>query len=253
MKVVFLHGLNTYGDDDLHLGPVRFGPMHGPLSRALEEKGISILPVEGIGARSPEAQAVIAIGFLEREGALSAANKSFHLIGQSAGGLVARVLSHRKELHGRVRSIITIGTPHQGANIASFGLEFEKNHPLLCQLAAICGYDTREKAETFRHYTPEAIAEFNRRFPSLPGVREVCLICDAVASDVSWPLSLRGVLPDSDGFVTCASQRRGDEQGTFSLDHFAALGYFFHLDPAAKKRAAKEFSRLVDAISRACR
>ena len=251
MKVVFLHGLNTWGDDDLHLGPLRLGPMHGHLERALAAKDLSILPVPGIGAGSPEEQAEIAIRFLERAGALS--GESFVLLGQSAGGLVARVLSHRKELHGRVRSIVTFGTPHQGADVAAFGLSLEKKHPLLYRALAAFGYDTRKKAETFRHYTPEALVEFNRRYPSLPGMREVCLICEASAADISWPLSLRGALPDSDGFITCASQKRGEAVGPFALDHFAALGYFFHLSSAAKKRAAREFERLVDEISRSCR
>ena len=46
-------------------------------------------------------------------------NNSFHLVGHSIGGLVARAFVHIHNCHQRVNSIITIGTPHRRTFVAN--------------------------------------------------------------------------------------------------------------------------------------
>jgi pimeloyl-ACP methyl ester carboxylesterase len=260
--VIFFHGLNTFGDDLLHIGPLTFGPMHGPLERQFAERDIPFIGVTGLGFGTPEEQAEKAIAFLDETGLLDQEvpgdQGSLHLLGHSVGGLVARALAARPEVKGRIRSIITMGTPHHGAWVATFGMQFEKRHPWLCRAAALAGYDTRVKAAVFKNFTIEAAREFNARHPSAPGVREISILCEAERNELSLPYRLfyermhprfqDPQFPKSDGFIWSESQKRGDVIGPFALDHFGELGFFFQLGPAGRRKARAEFQRLVNTL-----
>jgi pimeloyl-ACP methyl ester carboxylesterase len=260
--VLFFHGLNTFGDDLLHIGPMTFGPMHAPLEREFVRRDIPFIGVTGLGFGTPEEQAEKTIAFLEETGLLEHSDRddhgTLHLLGHSVGGLVARALADRPELKGRIRSIITMGTPHQGAWVATFGMEFEKRHPLLCRAAAFAGYDTRVKAAIFRNFTLEAAREFNARHNSLPGIREITLLCEVEREELSLPYRLfyermhprfqEPHFPKSDGFIWSESQKRGEVIGPFALDHFGELGFFFQLAPSIRRRARAEFQRLVNTL-----
>lgn len=257
--LVFLHGLNTYGDDLLHVGPITFGTMHAKLEQAFRERDIDFIPVTGLGFGSPEEQAERALNFLAETG-LGEIDTDLHILGQSIGGLVARALAARPEIGSRVRTILTMGTPHDGSTAALFGLEFAEKYPRWSKLFAAIGYDTRAKAEIFRNFTPESVRSFNARFPAHPDVHHVCLLCEVDRASVSWPLL--GIYehlhpetsegpPKSDGFIPCSSQSAyGEVTGPFALDHFAQLGYFFHPRRAVRRRSEAEFERLVDTIAK---
>lgn len=255
--LVFFHGLNTYGDDLLHLGPLTFGMMHSRLEKGFRRHKIDFLPMTELGGSdSPElqaeraAQTFVERGLLKRDG-------SFHFLGHSIGGLVARALAARPEFRGRVRNIMTMGTPHHGTETAFFGLEFEQRFPRMGQFFRAIGYDTRKKLEIYQQFTPEVVAEFNRLYPSLTDVRELTLLCACPRTELSLPFqalykyihpATAEGLGASDGFILCESQRRGEVIDTFALDHLGELGFFFHLSPFARQRAEKEFSRLVQRV-----
>lgn len=256
--ILFLHGLNTFGDDLIHVGPLTFGPMDRHLKNAFSKQSskrkIEFISIPGIGAGSPEEQASKALSFIEANVTLKQGGK-FHLFGQSTGGLVARVLSHHPSISKRVASLITMGSPHTGADIAFFGLEFQAKFPRLQKTFSAMGYDTKAKTDFFKHFTPDSLIDFNRRFPSVQQeFREICLLCEIEPTDVSFPLKLlgrlnRGVtLKRGDGFITTASQCRGEVLGPFALDHFAQLGAFLHFGPEARKKSRFEFQRLIDVV-----
>jgi pimeloyl-ACP methyl ester carboxylesterase len=246
---VFVHGLNTYGDDDLHIGPLKFGSMHARLAKALAVRKVLVQSLTGLGAGSPEKQAERAVATMATIAKVEPLGELV-LLGQSTGGLVARVMAAK--LGGeRVKAIVTWGTPHAGSLAARFGLELGEKLPALQKIFARLGYDTQAKAEIFRHFTPEAMIEFNKKYPAVN--RETSLICEVAAPDLSWPLIpfYRKIHPQcepSDGFIWSESQKRGETLGPFALDHFGELGFFPHLDPRAKARARSEFERLVDEI-----
>ena len=254
--LVFLHGLNTFGDDDLHLGPLRFGLMHRHLESAFRERGVPFIPVTGIGAGSPEVLAERALAFLEKNAVLEREG-AIDLLGQSVGGIVARALAARSELKGRVRLVMTLGTPHLGSTAAETGVEFEHRHPVLDRAARLFGYDTRAKRDVFRHYTPAALAEFNVRFPAT--AREIALLCEVEPRDLTLPIralferlqrkTADGKRLAGDGFIPTGSQRRQENLGPFALDHLSALGYFFFSRPSARRRAEQEFARLVATVA----
>lgn len=254
--LVFLHGLNTYGDDLLHVGPLSFGLMHSKLEAAFRERDVDFIPVTGLGCGSPEEQAERALAFLDDVG-LKELDTDLHILGQSIGGLVARVLASRPELKDRIRSVMTMGTPHEGTRAALFGLEFAESYPRWSRLLAAIGYDTRTKAEAFQHFTPDAMREFNLKYPAPNGLREISLVCEVEKDAIAWPLlglynhlhaPHSGAAPASDGFILSSSQRRGEAIGPFELDHFAQLGYFFQVRPQARRKSEREFERLLETI-----
>lgn len=255
--IVFIHGLNTFGDDLLHVGPLTFGLMHSRLEAEFRKRDVDFVGVLGQGAGSPEEQAEKCLLFLASTGLLSG-DSGLVLLGQSIGGIVARVLAARPTLKNRIRAVVTLGTPHAGTNVSDFALKFDENHPTLHKLACQFGYDTTAKAASFRHYTPEAMTRFNERYPAQIDVPEYSLICEVDWAAISLPLRAlykrihppahEGSLPKSDGFIWTASQARGRIVGPFALDHFAALGACFHLSPSARKSARLEFERMIEAV-----
>lgn len=267
-KLVFIHGLNTYGDDDLHVGPLKFGTMYERVENALRSHGVDVVSLTNFGAGSPEEQAERAqVSLMKFDFMKSTPLEPIHLLGQSTGGLVARVLATYHEVKSQVKTVMTIGTPHHGTIAAEFGLEFENKYPKLRSLFAKAGYDTKAKLGIFRHYTPKAMAEFNRRYPLQSGVRNISLICDIERGELSLPLrffyeKLHSVplafsgaekgcsvpFAASDGFIWCKSQRWGEEVGPFHLDHFGQLGYFLQTRPKSREKSQSEFQRLTEKV-----
>ncbi len=254
--LVFLRGLNTWGDDDIHVGPLRYGPMHAQLEIAFRERGVDFIPLTGIGAGSPEILAERSAKLLEPILAADPSRK-IHLLGHSTGGLVGRALATLPAFEDRVRSIITIGTPHRGAFVATLGVDFDKRSPWLYRLFTAVGYDTRKKVEVLRHLTPDYVEDFNRRFPSRSDRREISLLCDVPRTEISpfykcvygrlHPMS-GTTRPASDGFIWCESQKWGEVVGPFALDHFAQLGCYPLANRSNQKRLSNEFHRMVDAV-----
>ncbi len=252
-KLVFMHGLNTFKDDDLHLGPLRFGPMDSQLNRALMARGRSLFSPVGIGAGSPVEQATLVCSQL-----LALKDETFYLLGHSIGGLVARALAHRPELKGRIKGVITFGTPHHGANVAELGLTFADRHPHLNRALSASGYKTTARKDIYAQFTCERIEDFNRLHPQPSDIPHFSLICEARANQLGWPLRLSYRYlhprspgenrPASDGFIWSSAQHYGKSLGPFALDHFAETGFFFQLSQVRRIEAEKEFNRMVDVI-----
>lgn len=253
--VIFLHGLNTYGDDDLHLGPLRFGSMHERLERALLDRGVILTPILQIGSSSIEDQANRALEHLKK----CALPDRVVMLGHSTGGLVARMLAARTELRERISSILTVGTPHLGVKAVELALDPKLHrrpgHGLSLETMALLGYDARKygRLETLRQLTPQAMSAFNALLPA--GMSQV-LLCETTRASTSWPLRIlsRQLNPDGekgDGLVSSASQRAGGPVlGVFELDHLGQIGFFPHLSWPARAIARKEFQRLCDVIAR---
>ena len=250
--LVFLHGLNTFGTDDLRIGLMNFGPMHARLEKEFSKRDIDFIGVTGVGSGSPEEQAENASKFLAGSGFLDA-DRPFIFLGHSAGGLTARALALRPEFKGRVKMVITMGTPHAGAKVAELGLELDRRHPVIFRALAAAGYDTKKKTAIFNHFTPASVAAFNERAPAI--TREVTLLCEATRNELSWPyyFSYNQIHPTpgvkSDGFIESNSQKRGEVIGPFAVDHYGEMGFFFQLSLSARKQAQCEFQRLIDQVA----
>ena len=256
--VVFLHGLNTFGTDDMRIGLINFGLMHTPLEKEFRKRDVEFVAVTGIGCGTPEEQARIAVKFLADHGHLE--GHKLILFGHSVGGLVARALSAQPEMKDRVKMIITAGTPHFGAHVADLGMSFDTRHPLLYRMMKWTGYDTKTKTQIMERFTLKSIAAFNASNVVPKSIREISLLCEATPAELSLPYLIgyphlherdsSGVYQKSDGFILSESQKRGEVIGPFAIDHYGEMGFFFQVLPSARRQAKAEFSRLVDTIAK---
>lgn len=280
-QVLFLHGLNTFGDDLLHVGSRGYGRMDRELKLEISRYEIQIFSVDGVGSGSPEDQADIVFSWLRKKLASGELTRKRPLVilGNSLGGLVARVVAHRmlasEFAPWPIPLIVTWGTPHRGTVAAGLSREFANRHPkffrAIRRLAAAARYDLDEKDQTFRHYTPQAMDEFNLKYPRFTnGIREVSLLCRVPVQDVApcfWPLyphlhdrgyisMLKGFVSQnethapSDGFISVGSQTWGEVLGDFRLDHFVQMGFVELLPQKAQRDLARsEFRNLVETLA----
>ena len=168
---IFFHGLNTFCDDVLHLGPVNLGRMDRHVKSEFEARGVRVYSIDGIGTGSPEEQARIASDQIARTDAIELGS-SLNLIGNSMGGLVTRALAHHwknnpasnsKRL--KIERLISWGTPHRGSIAAEFAVEFPNNNPRVSRVLTALGYKFGKHNDTYKHYSPKALADFNARYP----------------------------------------------------------------------------------------
>lgn len=252
--VFFIHGLNTFGDDLIHMGPLNFGPMVGAWRPRLEEIGCEVHSLNEMGFGMIDDQVDRAMKQIERI-LKSSGNGPVHLFGHSMGGLVARGVAKRMEAShpGRVRTVITIGSPHGGAHVADGAFTFHERSPKLYRLMKLFGYDTLKRLEHLNPLKFDAIEDFNARHPVISRIDNVSL-----AGSVSWHqigLHYKVIYNDlhpnreqSDGLIMTESQRWARDGGTFALDHLGQLGCFALLSIPSKRAARKEFERLVATV-----
>ncbi len=248
-RIVFFHGLNTYGDDDLHVGPLRYGSMNSPWENALRANGIEVFSPENLGYHPVHEQAELALARLKANGWLEKGD--LFLLGQSSGGLVARALASHNETLVKINGVLTVGTPHQGTTAAELGLEFATSNSRMSRALSKIGYDASKRSKVFERYLKKSMDEFNAKFPLRDNFWSGYALCEAKRSQLSWPLLIaHGALHrgtesgKSDGFVSSESQAWGECLGRYELDHFGNLGFFLQPLPHLRKKARAEFARL---------
>ena len=253
---MYIHGLNTYGDGLVHLGPFIFGAMKDKWELAMRAQGFDFVSVRGIGYGTLEEQTERAFTFLRDEGVLEK-KRDLVFACHSLGGLIGRALVARPEIRERAKGLFTFGTPHGGAHVTDVALTLGEKAPLLQKLLKITGYDVAARRDTFANFTREVIADFDRRHPVPEGLRCVSLLCEARGLEIGWPLvavysRLKTIVPDAlgDGFILSSSQRWCETMGPFALDHFAEMGFFFHISPLNRARAKREFDRLTSTVAK---
>lgn len=247
-QIIYFRGLNSYGDHRLHLGPLALGSMDKYWKQGLESGGHEVFSILNFEFGDLESQIdrakeeVISKLSPLREGPV-------HLMGHSAGGILARALAHSEELEGRVRSVITMASPHYGSPLAErlqgFPLEFPQRQRFIQRV----GYDIAQRMEGLLCFSPEKMNEFNEAYPNRPDVKYACLPCGLPPHQWSFPLrvlhQLFSLAGTSDGLVSWESQVWGMELGRFGLDHLDQTGYHIRLWPGPYRR---EYQRLMGQV-----
>lgn len=254
-RIVFFHGLNTYGDDDLHIGRMRFGSMNTPWENALRQHGIEVYSPENLQYHPVTDQAAMTLEHLREKGWLN--ERNIFLVGHSSGGLIARALASQNETLGKISGLITVGTPHFGLPAAEFAIALSDPQSRAGRVFKKLGYDLSKRTHVFERYLELKMQEFNACFPLSRKIWEGHALCEVHFREMSWPLWLgyrnfhKGVeLGHSDGFVSSKSQAWGNCLGRYALDHMNNLGFFFQVSPLQRKRARAEFERLASDVAR---
>ncbi|MCW5801286.1 MAG: hypothetical protein KIT31_02655 [Deltaproteobacteria bacterium] len=220
VPVVLVHGL--FGFDRLGVPGARFDYFRG-IARHLATLGCQAHAV-----RLPRAASVPA-----RARALCAAIEELphghvDVIAHSMGGLDARYALSRLGLARRVRTLVTIGTPHLGtpiADLASLGAVSWAR-----KMLATIGLPL----DALDWLTTAGATRFNAEILDAPGVRYACVVggMRAPKTPIALPLVpahayLRRIAGANDGLVPVASQRWGQVLAEIEADHFAQVGWLF--------------------------
>jgi triacylglycerol lipase len=218
LPVILVHGL--FGFDRMGIPGARLDYFRG-IAKHLDTLGchahaVKLPRAASVPERARElANAIIALG-----------HPRVDLIAHSMGGLDARYALAHLGLASRVRSLVTVGTPHRGTPIADLATE----GALGLARRAIAALGVSMTAVDW--LTTAALERFNHDVPDAPGVRYACVVGGIRDAATSIPLAiqpvhayLRKIAGANDGLVPMASQYWGETLAEIEADHFAQIGW----------------------------
>jgi triacylglycerol lipase len=217
LPVVLVHGL--FGFDRIGVPGARFDYFRG-IAKHLESLGCQAHAVRLPAAGSVPERARELVAAIE-----ALPHARIDLIAHSLGGLDARYALSHLGLARRVRSLVTVGTPHRGTPLADLALKGPLDWARRIVRALGVPLDALEWLGT------EAQAAFNASVVDVPGVRYACVV-GGVRRRRDIPLALvpahaylRRVAGPNDGLVPIASQFWGETLAEIEADHFAQIGW----------------------------
>jgi triacylglycerol lipase len=218
LPVVLVHGL--FGFDRIGVPGARFDYFRG-IAKHLGEIGCHAHAVRLPAAASVPARARELVAAIE-----ALPHERIDLIAHSLGGLDARYALTHLGLARRVRSLVTVGTPHHGTPIADLALKGPLDWAR--RVVRVLGVPL----EALEWLGTDALAAFNAQVLDVPGVRYACVVGGMHREDSAVPLALaplhaylRRVAGPNDGLVPIASQYWGETLAEIEADHFAQIGW----------------------------
>lgn len=227
-KVYYFRSLNTSGKDRINIGPILLGSFSSHFKKEFDGSKLDFIPVLGVGSGSLLDQVERAKKFLKIHEDFKLSERNIHFFGHSAGGLLAKIVGTDPYFQNRVRSILTIGTPHSNCQAAIWAASLTETNPKLAFLYKLLGYDFEKKKATFQSF-----AEVSRMSFSFPQeIFTASLVCAPSKKTWSPLFKLIHKLPvmkefeqPSDGLIQKQSQIFGDFQEEFELDHIQQIGF----------------------------
>jgi triacylglycerol lipase len=218
LPVVLVHGL--FGFDQVGVPGVRVHYFRGIVEH-LAKLSCHAHAVRLARAASVPERAAMLVEQIDKLG-----HERIDIIAHSLGGLDARYAVAKLGLATRVRSLVTIGTPHRGSPIADLASE----GPLGLARKAIAALGVQMTAVDW--LTTAALEQFNRDVVDVPGVRYGCVVggIRSPSTPVSLAIApahafLRKVAGPNDGLVPMASQYWGETIAEIEADHFEQVGW----------------------------
>lgn len=192
--------------------------------------------------------ALQAAEYLKAQGFLD--GRPLVLFGHSTGGWAARLLAHHPLVGPSIRCIVTLGTPHRGAEMVDLAL---RSGPWEERAARLVRYDLARRRSIFGELATPNLGELNRKYPDLPQVPVYSLAGALAFEELSWVqqisaqrAGLRNTL--SDGFFSLENQKWGQFVDHFGLEHTEEVGFSIRANPFARKRFRSEFQRLLESL-----
>ncbi len=218
LPVVLVHGL--FGFDRIGMPGAKLHYFRG-LAQHLESLGC-----EAHAVRLPPAASVPDRAALLVEAITALPHDRVDVIAHSLGGLDARYALAKLGLASRVRSLVTIGTPHRGTPLADLATD------------GALGIGRRAIARigvplhALNWLTTAALERFNAEVLDDPSVRYACVV--GGLRDPRTPIALaiapahaylRRIAGANDGLVPVSSQYWGETLAEIEADHFAQIGW----------------------------
>ncbi|HEY1549752.1 MAG TPA: alpha/beta fold hydrolase [Kofleriaceae bacterium] len=212
LPVVLVHGL--FGFDKI----ARFHYFRG-IAGHLSSLGCAAHAVRLPAAKSVPERARVLV-----EAIAALPGERFDLIAHSLGGLDARYALAKLGLAERVRSLVTIGTPHRGTPLADLAAP---GGPLALARKAIKAIGVPLAAIDW--LSTAALERFNADVLDAPGVRYACVV-GRIAGAAALPLSaahayIKSIAGPNDGLVPVSSQYWGETLAEIDADHFQQIGW----------------------------
>ena len=218
LPVILVHGL--FGFDRMGIPGARMDYFRG-IAKHLETLGCHAHAVKLSRAKSVPERA------RELCDAITALpHARVDMIAHSMGGLDARYALAHLGLASRVRSLVTVGTPHRGTPLADLAVD----GPLGVARRALAALGI--SLDAIDWLTTAALERFNREVVDVPSVRYACVVGGIREPRTPIPLAiqpmhsfLRKVAGANDGLVPMASQYWGETLAEIEADHFAQIGW----------------------------
>jgi triacylglycerol lipase len=218
LPVVLVHGL--FGFDRIGVPGVKLHYFRG-IVKHLESLGCHAHAVRLPAAASVPDRAKILVDYIS-----SLQHERVDIIAHSLGGLDARYALSKLGLASRVRSLVTIGTPHHGTPLADLAMSGAIG--MARKAIAAVGLTTH----ALDWLSTAALARFNEDVRDVPGVRYACVV--AGIREPGTPISLalapvhaylRRVAGPNDGLVPISSQYWGETLAEIEADHWEQVGW----------------------------
>ena len=210
---IFLHGF--LGRAETRIAGMTFEYFRG-LNAVLRETGMTAIIPKMPGRAGVEARAARA--------ALEMAHMpmaELAVVGVSMGGLVARAMAAHHDPDRRIRTVVTIATPHRGSPLADRALSAETRLP---------GWLVDQFAPAFHDLSAAGARTFNTRTADRGDVRY--LSWGFSRENTEMPLILKRrqqrifeLEGPNDGMVSVASSRWGSQFTEGRADHFETIGW----------------------------
>lgn len=227
-QVVLLHGFGGF----VHYGPIAY---FRSVADALRQAGFPplVTSVPSAGTIAERAEALARQLFCTDI-------STFSLVAHSMGGLDARYLITHLDADHRVRSLVTVATPHRGTSVATWILESG---------ALVPGLIRRLGSSALRDLTPSARAA--NPIPDRPDVAYASYACYRPVTELPlWLRPFGRVIPDdNDGLVPVDSARWGTFHGILRTDHVEVVGWSLGLPNRSKSRPFNHLPFWMRAVS----
>jgi triacylglycerol lipase len=218
LPVVLVHGL--FGFDSIGVAGVKLEYFRGIAAH------LATLGCHAHAVRLPPSRSVPerARTLVELIGKLP--HDRIDLVAHSLGGLDARYALAHLGLASRVRSLVTVGTPHRGSPLANL----TDAGPLAVARRTIARLGI--SLDALDWLSTSELATFNRDIPDVAGVRYASVVGGIRDARTPVPLPiaashayLRRAGGANDGLVPMSSQYWGETLAEIEADHFAQIGW----------------------------
>lgn len=155
----------------------------------------------------------------------SSETRSVILIAHSEGGLDARFALKTLKMP-QVKTLLSVGVPHQGTPLASWVLQQREQETLAYWLFRLVFQYDFKKLRFAGEMTPDFLARHESHFSKLDGVQYASAqaVCETHCHPLLRLLSRWIPVPDGDGVIPSSSQLFGKNLGQFDLDHVSTVG-----------------------------